>query len=158
MEKNRIETVYRGGKTWEVINSAARRYMVSVKTIEEHLDKELFWAKDPRTGVYMVCGALTEGSRCKERNYSKYVWFAFWLGVGGVSWGISGFAGFLLIGLGVGIIALLPKMDMKEMGPKGSLMKRFWESIPACDDGGVMGWSVPSSAAKADMDWMFGSR
>lgn len=166
MMLNGVDTVFQDGKYWEIINFAAKRYGVSGKTIQEHLGKELFRAEDPRTGIMMICGALPENV-VKQKRKEDYrigskewlLWFClflFFLVFGMVAWAVT--RNFLVLGVFVGIsvaLACLKPVVGNEKERK-SLWKSFWESIPACDDGGVFGWSVPSSAAKADIDWMFG--
>ena len=70
MKTKEIETVYYDGRYWETMKSAARRYGVSEKDVREHLDRELFWADDSRTGIRVVCGVLSV-----ERDETKV---SFW--------------------------------------------------------------------------------
>lgn len=59
MDMNGIETVYRDGRHWETMKSAARRYGVSESVVKDGLGKKLlFWADDPDTGIRVVGGVL----------------------------------------------------------------------------------------------------
>jgi len=61
MKVNGVEVNYCEGNYYEDVNVAAKRYGVPVAVISERLKKkQLFWAKDPNTGVMMVCGALPD--------------------------------------------------------------------------------------------------
>ena len=60
MDMNGIETVYRDGRHWETMKSAARRYGVSESLVKDGIGKELFWADDPETGIRVVGGVLSK--------------------------------------------------------------------------------------------------
>lgn len=60
----------------ESVTSAARRYGVSEDVIMAHMQSDLFMAKHPRTGIWMVCGVLPESAKesGKWRHPLAFLW------------------------------------------------------------------------------------
>ena len=58
----------------ESVASAARRYGVPEDVIMAHMQSDLFMAKHPRTGIWMVCGVLPENARLEGRNPFAFLW------------------------------------------------------------------------------------
>ncbi len=105
MEKDGIKVLYYEGEYWETLVAAGERYGVTAERLSEGFKKnELFWGKNPRNGVNMVCGALPKEERAEgsaddnsmgllgmlvnviicPRNEIQWtlMWMVFWITVG----------------------------------------------------------------------------
>lgn len=162
----------------EPVWKAARRYGVGDEVIERGLrDGHLFRAVNPRTGISMVCGELPERKR-DEWDVGEYglpsvvlklvfgtvkgvaanlLWFVIWVTVI-LTLGINGNAkGAMIIGLTVGMGKFIWAVhDEKKQRESGKIRTVYVGDDYSRDDGGIFGWHVPCSAAKADIDWMLG--
>ena len=133
----------------ESVTSAARRYGVPEDVIMAHMKDDLFMAKHPRTGIWMVCGVLHEGAKQEARNPFAFLWEGPATGGEAVLW-------FLLCPIAIPMWLILVF---------ASIMKGFVEAVSAvkaCDSGSWMYESGGglfddvSTARQTDIDFLFG--
>ena len=144
------------GSRYEGFGEAARRYGVPEQVLREHIGKELFWAKNPMTGVMMVCGELSEwtkiGATLKpERHPLAFLWE-----------GPEGFWDTLacILLAPVSIVCMTCK-GLYEMlrganDPRSQAYARAYYEAEVGGGGGL--FDEVSSARKADIDFLFGGR
>ena len=129
MEKDGIKVLYYEGEYWETLVAAGERYGVTAERLSEGFKKhELFWGKNPRNGVNMVCGALpkeakAEGAAEEEpkgllsilvnviicpRNEIQWtlLWLVFWVSVGA----LVGMSGHALLGISLVCLSACVKL------------------------------------------------
>lgn len=175
MKRKYIETVEVDGEEYETTGSASIRYGVSSDYIYEHLGKELFRAKDPRTGIKMVCGALPPGAGRSEVEghkdedpVSMAMQYIFWCPTDKVLpnlvWG--GFWLFILcslifnghevvggvIGGFIGVMKIITSVAWDKTHP---VKERVVYVGPEMYGGGGL-FDEVSSARKADIDFLLG--